>query len=116
MVCRLIVLQYTNSPDEQEKGSVGNTILLAHPKPEDIMRALPPSEADISKYMSVCFNSDTASRAQLGSRKVLAVDPTDYIRCARLRRQVCPVLADVAIDEERVCQQWPVPGVPRGIA
>ena len=116
MVCRLIVLRYTDSPDEQEKGFVGNTILLAQPKPEEIMRALPPSEADISKYMSVCFNSDTVSRAQLGSQKALTVDPAEYIRCARLRRQVCPVFADVTIDEERVCQQWPQPCVPPGIA
>ena len=56
MVCRLIVLRYTDNPDEQEKGFVGNAILLAQPKPEEVMRALPPSEADISKYMSVCFN------------------------------------------------------------
>ena len=67
------------------------------------MLALPPSEADISKYMSVCFNSDTVSRAQLGSQKALTVDPAEYIQCARLRRQVCPVFADVAIDGERVC-------------
>ena len=44
MLCRLTVLRYTDSPDEQEKGFVGNTILLAQPKPEEIMRALPPSE------------------------------------------------------------------------
>ena len=53
MVCRLIVLRYSNHPDEQEKGFVGNTILLAQPKPEQIIQALPPSEADVSKYMSV---------------------------------------------------------------
>ena len=46
----------------------------------------------------------------------MTVDPAEYIRCARLRRQVCPVFADVTIDEERVSQQWPEPGVPRGIA
>ena len=59
MVCRLNVLRYTDTSDEQENGFVGNTILLARPRPEDIMQTLPPSEADVSKYMSVCFDQDT---------------------------------------------------------
>ena len=42
MVCRLIVLRYTDTPDEQEKGFVGNTILLAQPRPGEIMQTLPP--------------------------------------------------------------------------
>ena len=66
-------------------------------------------------YMSVCFNQDTVSRAQVASQKALTIDPAEYIRCARLRQQVCPVFADVAVDEERVRQQWPSPGVPPGI-
>ena len=107
MVCRLIVLRYTDTPDEQEKGFVGNTILLAQPRPEEIMQTLPPSEADVSKYMSVCFNKDTVSRAQVASQKALTIDPAEYIRCARLRQQVCLVFADVAVDEERVRQQCP---------
>ena len=79
------------------------------------MQTLPPSEADVSKYMSVCFNQDTVLRAQVASQKALTIDPAEYIRCARLRQQVCPVFADVAVDEERVRQQWPSPGVPSGI-
>ena len=88
----------------------------ANSSAEEIMRALPPSEADVSKYMSVCFNADKVSRAQLESQKALIVDLAEYIRCARLRQQVCPVFDDVAIDEERARQQWPEPGVPLGIA
>ena len=49
MVCRLIVLRATDNPDEQEKGFVGNTILLAQPRPEEIMQTLPPSDANVSK-------------------------------------------------------------------
>ena len=116
MVCRLIVLRYTDSPDEQEKGFVGNTILLAQPRPEEIMQTLPPSEPDVSKYMSVCFNSDKLSRTKVKSQKALTVDPAEYIRCARLRQQVCPVFRDVTVDEQRVREQWPEPGVPPGIA
>ena len=80
------------------------------------MQTLPPSDADVSKYISVCFNQEKVSRAQLFTQKALTVDPAEYIRCARLRQQVCPVFADVAIDEERARQQWPEPGVPPGIA
>ena len=79
MVCRLIVLRYTDAPDEQEKGFVGNTILLAHPRPEEIMQTLPPSEADVSMYMSVCSNQDTVSRTQVASQKALTIDPAEYI-------------------------------------
>ena len=88
MVCRLFVLRYTASPDEQEKGFVGNTILLAQPRPEETMQTLPPSDTDVSKYISVCFNQEKVSRAQLVSQKALTVDPAEYIRCARLRQQV----------------------------
>ena len=114
-LARLIMLRYTDTPDEQEKGFVGNTILLAQPRPEEIMQTLPPSDTDVSKYISVCFNQEKVSRAQLVSQKALSVDPAEYIRCARLRQQVCPVFADVAVDEERARQQWCLPGVPPGI-
>ena len=69
MVCRLIVLRYTDNPDEHEKSFVGNTILLAQPKPQEIMQTLPPSEADVSKYMSVCFNSYKLSRTHVSLRR-----------------------------------------------
>ena len=115
LVCRLIVLRYTDRPDEQEKGFVGNTILLAQPKPEEIMQSLPPSDADVSKYMSVCFNATEVTQSKLKSQKARTVDPVEYVQCARLRQQVCPVFADVTIDEERVREQWPEPSVPRGI-
>ena len=33
LVCRMIVLRYADKPEEQERGSTGNTILLARPAP-----------------------------------------------------------------------------------
>ena len=80
------------------------------------MQTLPPPEADVSKYMSVCSTQDRVSRAKVASQEALTIDPAEYIRCARLRQQVCPVFADVAVDEERVRQQWPEQGVTPGIA
>ena len=35
MVCRLVVLRHSEEPEDQEKGFVGNTILLTQPRPED---------------------------------------------------------------------------------
>ena len=52
MVCRLIVLRHSEHPDDQEKGFVGNTILLTQPRPEEIIQKLPPPDAEVSKYMS----------------------------------------------------------------
>ena len=115
MVCRLVVLRHSEHPDEQEKGFVGNTILLAQPPPEEIMSALPPTSADVSKYLSVCFNGHKVSAAALGAQKALQVDPDEYIRCVRLRQKVCPVFADVALATDRVYSQWPGRGVPSAI-
>ena len=49
MVCRLIVLRYSENMDDQEKGLVGNTILLAQPPSEEIIQKLPPPDAEVCK-------------------------------------------------------------------
>ena len=115
LICRMIVLRYTDAPEEQEKGFTGNTILLSEPTPGAILEVLPPPEEDISKYLSVCFNSQTTDRDAVGSQKALTVDPALYARCVRLRQSVCPVFADVTLDEERLRQQYPEATVPPGI-
>ena len=86
LVCRMIVLRYTDAPEEQEKGFTGNTILLAQPTPERMLDVLPPAEADVGRSISVCFNSQHVTRAHAGAQKALAVDPDLYVRCARLRQ------------------------------
>ena len=55
MVCRMIALRYSEHEEDQEKGFVGNTILLAQPSPEEVIQKLPPANADVSKYLSVCY-------------------------------------------------------------
>ena len=57
MICRLVVLRYSEHEEDQEKGFVGNTILLTQPRPEKIMKTLPPADEEVSKYLSVCSNS-----------------------------------------------------------
>ena len=115
LVRRMIILRYTDKPDEQERGFTGNTILLAQPSPDRIMEALPPAEPDVSRYLSVCFNSQTTTRAAVGTQKALQIDPEKYVQCARLRQAVCPVFAGVSLDEERLRQLWPEAAVPTSI-
>jgi len=102
MICRLVVLRYSEHADDQEKGFVGNTILLTQPRPEEVMQKLPPPDAEISKYLSVCFNNQTMTTADVGKHRALEIDPEVYIRCSELRKMVCPVFAEVEVDAEQV--------------
>ena len=115
MICRLVVLRHSQHEEDQEKGFVGNTILLTQPRPEKIMKTLPPADEEVSKYLSVCFNSQNMTTADVGRHKALKIDPQEYIRCAELRKKVCPVFADVHIDKEQVQTQWPERAVPAAI-
>ena len=115
MVCRLIVLRHSEHPDEQEKGFVGNTILLTQPRPEEIIRTLPPPEDEASKYLSVCFNSQKMTTADVGKHHALKVNSEEYIRCARLRQKVNPVFAEIHLDEHQVRTQFPHDAVPSAI-
>ncbi len=54
MVGRLVVLRHSEHEEDQEKGFVGNTILLTQPRPLEIMQTLPPASDDVSQYLSVC--------------------------------------------------------------
>ena len=115
MVCRMVVLRFSQHPDDQERGFVGNTILLTQPCPEEIVQALPPPDSDVSKYVSVCFNTQTMTAQDVGKHHALEIDPDEYIRCSELRKKVCPVFADVHIDKQQVAEQWPVRAVPNAI-
>ena len=115
MVCRLIVLRYSENSDDQEKGLVGNTILLAQPPSEEILQKLPPPDAEFSKYMSVCFNSKDMTKEDVGKHKALEIDPAQYIECIHLRQKVCPVFTEVQVDAVQIRTQWPERGVPAAI-
>ena len=96
LVCRMIILRYADMPDEQERGFTGNTILLAQPSPDRIMEVLPPAVPDVSKYLSICFNSQTMTRAAVGTQKALEIDPREVRpvcaapsgRLPRVRRRI----------------------------
>ena len=97
MVCRLVVLRHSEQPEDQEKGFVGNTILLTQPRPEEIMQKLPPADAEASKYLSVCFNNQSMTTADVGKHRALEIDPEEYLSCSELRKKVCPVFAEVQL-------------------
>ena len=90
MVCRLVVLRYSEHEEDQEKGFVGNTILVAQPRPEEVIQKLPPPDAEVSKYLSVCFNSQAMTSADVGKHRALQIDPEEYIRCSELRKKGLP--------------------------
>jgi len=115
MVCRLVVLRHSEQPEDQEKGFVGNTILLTQPRPEEIMQKLPPADAEVSKYLSVCFNNQSMTTADVGKHRALEIDPEEYLSCSELRKKVCPVFAEAQLDEQQLRTQWPDRAVPTAI-
>ena len=94
-ICSLVVLRHSEHPEDQEKGFVGNTILLTQPRPQEIMQRLPPANDEVSEHLSVCFNDQKMTTADVGKHKALKIDPQEYISCSELRKKVCPVFADV---------------------
>jgi hypothetical protein len=62
------------------------------------MQSLPPANDEVSQYLSVCFNNQTMTSADVGKHKALKVDPQEYIRYSELRMKVCPVFAEVQIE------------------
>ena len=50
VICRLVVLRYSEHEEDQEKGFVGNTILLTQPCPGGIMQTLPPANNEAVSY------------------------------------------------------------------
>ena len=71
MICRLVVLRHSEHEEDQEKGFVGNTILLTQPRPQEIMQTLPPADDEVSNYLSVCFNNQKMTTADVGKHKAL---------------------------------------------
>ena len=87
MICRLVVLRHSEHEEDQEKGFVGNTILLTQPRPQEIMQTLPPADDEVSNYLSVCFNNQKMTTADVGKHEALKIDPQEYIRCSEFRKK-----------------------------
>ena len=53
--------------------------------------------------------------ADVGKHRALEIDPEEYIRCSELRKRICPVFAEVQLDEQQLRTQWPERAVPTAI-
>ena len=94
--------------DEQEKGIGGNCILLAQGRPEELATSLPPTTAQLQQSFVALF---ARSIEEVGKAQMLVVNRQDYVALVRTRRQVCPVYANIPLDQERT-RQLPAHGVP----
>jgi len=106
-VWRKLILGKGNK-DEKEKGIQGNCILLAQARPEELATSLPPTTEQLQETFVVLF---ARSIEEVGKAQMLVVNRQDYIALVQTRRQVCPIYAEIPLDEERA-RQLPENGVP----
>ena len=92
--------------DEVHKGMTGNTMIVAQPGPsyEQVL----PNLSALSEGMVVlfCKSIDDVSRAQM-----LVVNRQQYRTMVEHRRRVCPVFADLSVDQHAM-DQLPENAVP----
>ena len=82
------------APDVQPLGLAGNCILLTQPKSSEIIQTLPPPSANLTDNFVVLF---TTGRQDVRNAKMLEVPREQYLRCARLRAEVCEAFADATV-------------------
>jgi hypothetical protein len=93
--------------EEVHKGMTGNTVLIAQPSP-GYEQVLPSTEALTGGIVVLfCKSVDEVSRAQM-----LVVNRDAYRALVAHRKQVCPVFADTAIDNDAI-DRLPTSGVPQ---
>ena len=98
-----------SAPDEQSVGLAGNCILLTQPKSSEVIQTMPPPCAMLTENFVVLF---TTSRQDVRKAKMLHVPREQYLRCARLRTEVCEAFADAIVSEEAALESLPEQGVP----
>ena len=53
--------------------------------------------------------------ADVGKHRALEIDPEEYLSCSELRKKVCPVFAEVQLNEQQLRTQLPDLAVPTAI-
>ena len=86
--------------------------MVAQPTPQLITSTLPPSEAEQVSYFSVVYGT---GREDLGKKAAFMVNRAQYLECARLRAERCPLFASVVIDEAKAEAHLPEEGVTAGV-
>jgi len=108
-VLRLLVLKHKAEEDEEEKGLVGNSILLTQSDLGEALECLPPEETKIAEWLPIIF---ATSQEDVSKRKPLYVPRSQYLKCATIRKQVCSAFQDVNIDEAKAASAFQEDGVP----
>ena len=117
LIARLVLLKPMDATDDCEKALVGNTILVAQPSPEIIAAELPPTEMEQAQYFNVVYASGAPEYQStiLSKKKALVVNRQEYLQCAQLRKERCPLFAHTPINVEQSGDRLPATGVPIGI-
>ena len=114
MFMRMVLLKPNDNSDESEKALVGNTILVAQPSPKLIAAQLPPTETEQASYFNALYASRTAESGSeiLAKKKALTIDRREYLECARIRSERCPLFADIPISDDAAQEHLPEAAVP----
>ena len=100
------------TPDVQQKGITGNTILFAQPTADIPSMELPPASDALVDSLNVVFSG---SNRDLSKAHWTTVKRAEYMRIARERQQQCATFAHVAVREELAATRLPEDGVPEHI-
>ena len=113
----MVLLKPHGSADDSEKAIVGNTILVAQPTPQLIANELPPTEAQQASYFNVVYAASASEHGagKLNKKQALVIDREQYMTCARLRRERCPLFAEIPVNEGAATERLPERDVPYGI-
>ena len=113
---RLVLLKPNDDTAESEKAIVGNTILVAQPSPQLIAAQLPPTATEQASYFQVVYGTGSAEHAsdKLAKTKALIVDRQEYLECARIPSERCPLVADVPIKADAAQEHLPEVSLPYG--
>ena len=117
LIMRMVLLKPTDNTDEPEKALVGNTILVAQPSPTMIAAELPPTEEEQAAYYNVVYGSGASEDAsrKLSKKKALTIDRQEYLECATIRAERCPLFAQHTVNVGEADRRLPENGVPPGI-
>ena len=97
----------------KQMGCASNALLVAQPTAGIPSMVLPPAEGHFEETFVVAFTTGTSSldRAQWAT-----CNRTEYLECAKIRRQINPAFRDVTIDTTRIETEIPENGVPSAIS
>ena len=82
-----------------------------------IAAELPPTEAVQASYFNVVYVAGASEHAssKLCKKKALTIDRREYLQCAKLRAERCPLFAEHIVNAAEAVNRLPENGIPPGI-